>query len=217
MEYDLLLFDMDGTLVDSKEGIIDSVMYALGCFGFGVEDGFNFDDLLGPPIREGFHMLGDFADEQVEGLVAKYREDFTARGMFEARLYPGIEAMLAEFKARGANMAVATSKVTIYAEKILSHFGIAHYFDIIAGANLDGSRSEKPEIIAHVLDSLDKDRKLKVAMIGDRKYDILGAKAHNITSVGCLWGYGGQAELENAGACFLVDSPKDLLKMLKMG
>ena len=128
-------------------------------------------------------------------------------------MYEGIKDLLENLKQKGIKMAVATAKATVYVEKGLEYFGLADYFDIIMGCELDGTRGDKAEIIAHILDQLDPKRKLKVAMIGDRNYDIIGAKAHGIDSYGCLWGYGDEAELTKAGATHIISKPKELTEI----
>jgi len=214
MKHDLILFDMDGTLVDSKEGIFNSIAYALDFFGVKAKNSDEWGFLLGPPIRDGFRMLGDFTDGQVEGMVTKYREYFARKGMFESSLYPNVAEVLEHLKQNNVKMAVATSKVYDYAEKILSYFEIAQYFEIIVGAEMDGRRSEKPEIIAHALNNLDKNREMRTIMAGDRKYDVLGANAHSMPSIGCLWGYGSKTELEVAGVTHLAENITDILKII---
>ena len=209
MKYDLLLFDMDGTLIDSEEGIINSIMYALECFGI---KGKCDRELIGMGIRNIFHSFGSFSEERVEEMVVAYREYLVDKGLFEAKLYGGIVDLLETLRNSGVKMAVATAKATMYAKIALEHFGIAHYFDLIMGSELDGRRTEKDKIIAAVFGELDPARAMKVAMIGDRKYDILGAKAHGIDSYGCLWGYSVNGELEQAGVDFLAATPKQLLE-----
>ena len=212
--YDLVLFDMDGTLVDSQEGIINSIVYALDFFNIKVDDTNSLKVFLGPPLRDMFNKMFGFEGERLERVVARYREHLSDRGLYEGELYPGIVETLATLREKGVKMAVATAKATVFAEEMLEHYNIAKYFDSIVGCELDGRRSEKSEIIACVLDELDGGRTAKPVMIGDRKFDILGAKAHGIPSVGCLWGYGDEAELAEAGATYLVKSPKEILDLV---
>ena len=207
--YNLVLFDLDGTLVDSKAGILNSMNYALDYFGVKA-DSDALSKFIGPPIRDSFKVLYGFNPEKTEEAVAKYREYFATKGMFEAEVYPGIVPLLEGLEGHGIKMAVATSKVGSYAEKILAHFNISNYFSLIVGSEMDGTRSDKAEIIDCVLNRLDNSRKMKTAMIGDRKHDIIGAAAHKIDSIGVLWGYGGRAELEAAAATKIVSSTKEL-------
>jgi len=212
--HDLVLFDMDGTLVDSQEGIINSIVYALDFFDIKVEDANSLRVFLGPPLRDMFHKMFGFEGERLEQVVAKYREHLSVKGLYEGELYPGILETLGKLRKSGVRMAVATAKATVFAEKMLEHYKIAEYFDLVIGCELDGRRSEKPEIIAYVLDELDSGRISKPMMVGDRKFDILGAKAHNMPGVGCLWGYGDEAELVEAGATYLVKSPEEILDLV---
>jgi len=211
MKYDLILFDMDGTLVDSQVGIMKSIMYALECFGIENVDRSRLRGLIGMDLRSACRSLGDFSEAQIEDMVAKYRERLTEKGLYEGKVYDGIATLLDSLRQSGVRMAVATAKATVFAERGLEYFGIAKYFDLIIGCELDGERSDKGEIIAHILDELDPERTLSVAMVGDREYDILGAKAHGLDSFGCLWGYGSEAELTEAGATFIVKSPQEIL------
>jgi len=166
--------------------------------------------MVGPPIRDGFRQLGYFDESQIEEVVVRCREHFAQNGMQGFRLFDDIVELLESLKAKGIKMAVATSARTTSANECLGNFGINEYFDMIVGANEDGTRSEKPEIIGHILDTLDSERKFNTIMIGDREFDILGAKAHGIVSVGVLWGNGSEAELTQAGADHIVDSLEEL-------
>ena len=213
-KYDLLLFDLDGTLTDSKLGIVNSVKYALEKLGL---DALNDNDLVkfvGPPLRNSFKEFCGMDDAGAEDAVAKYREYYFDKGMFENLVYSGVADMLGELAKQGTTLAVATSKPEILAVQILKHFGLEHYFSLIVGSEMDGARSDKAEIITAVRDVLDKDRNKRVVMIGDRKHDILGAKACDVDSVGVLWGYGGLEELQAAGADSIVSTPRELLKTL---
>jgi len=212
----LCLLDLDGTLVDPIEGITGSFSYALESFGTKVPDKYALAKYIGPPIRDSFREAG-FAEAQIEEAVSKYREHFVKTGIFENTLYPGIIDMLEQLKNSGVIMAIATSKVASYAEIIAEHFGFEKHFILIAGSELDGTRSQKSEVITYALDILDPERKMSPVMIGDRKYDILGAREVGIDSIGVTWGYGSRQELESAGAVRLVDSPRELCEVLLNG
>jgi phosphoglycolate phosphatase len=207
--YKLALFDLDGTLMDSKVGILNSMSYALDYFGVKADPD-AITRFIGPPIRDSFKVLYGFDSDKTEMAVAKYREYFEKQGMFEAEVYPEIVDLLKNLENHGIKMAVATSKVGKYAEQILRHFNISRYFDTIVGSEMDGTRSCKAEIISCVLDGPNIGRSAKAVMIGDREHDIIGAKAHKIDSIGVLWGYGGRAELEAAGATVIAHSPSEL-------
>jgi len=164
------MFDMDGTLVDSEVGIINSIMYALECFGIDGLDSVRLRSLIGMDLRAACRSLGDFTDEQIEAMVAKYRERLAEKGLYEAKVYDGIATVLDTLKQNDVKIAVATAKATVYAERGLEYFGIDKYFDLVVGCELDGRRSDKAEIIACILEKLDPKRELKVAMVGDRKF-----------------------------------------------
>ena len=155
-----------------------------------------------------------FSDEEAAKAVAYYREYFADTGIFENEVYEGVVDMLETLKASGYRLVLATSKPTVFANRILEHFGLALYFEYVAGANIDGSRTKKGEVIAHAVEkcSLNISRTL---MIGDRKHDILGAKEHGMDSVGVLYGYGDYEELKKAGADYITEKPADIKDLLQ--
>jgi len=203
-----LLFDLDGTLTDPKIGIVSCIEHALTQLGRNLEDYSNLERFIGPPLLASFEeMLGDKA--QAEAAVEFYRERFGAFGLFENTVYDGIEEVLGGFKAQGHNLYVATSKPRVFADRILAHFELAKYFKHIYGSELDGRNSAKKDLIAHIL----KEEKISSSdawMIGDRSYDIVGATANKVLSVGVLWGYGSIEELASAGATALCELPEHL-------
>jgi phosphoglycolate phosphatase len=215
--YNLALFDLDGTLTDPKEGIAKSVQYALSAFGIHIADLDELEKFIGPPLRDSFQAYYGFTPEQAEAAVAKYREYFTDAGIFENTLYPGIIGLLAELKSRGAKLAVATSKPTVYAERIIAHFALDGYFDLISGSELDGTRSRKSEIIACVLELFPVNYTRHAVMIGDSKYDMIGANEIGIDALGVLWGYGSREELKEAGALDIAATPAELRDLILEG
>ena len=211
----ICLFDLDGTLTDSKTGILNSAEYALKAVGIKTSDYTgSVNNLIGPPIRDAFRLIHPFTDDEVEEVVRKYREYFTEKGILENAVYPGITDMLAKLQSRGITMAIATSKVTVYARRIADHFGFAKYFNVIMGSELDGSRGRKSKVIRAALDELGADGTQKVFMIGDREHDIIGARETGIAGIGVTWGYGTRQELEAAGAEIIVDSPDELCRVI---
>lgn len=207
-----ILFDLDGTITDSQNGIINSVIYALKKYGREVGDRGELKKFIGPPLAWMFSQYCGFSEEEGQKAVEVYREYYTVKGIFENEVYDGVEDMLENLHESGAKLYLATSKPQIYAKKILEHFGLAKYFDDIVGSELDGRRVEKDEIIACVL----KKHGIKDAvMVGDRRFDMEGAKKNALTAVGVLYGYGTKEELEQAGADFIAEDVRALSEYLK--
>lgn len=194
-----ILFDLDGTLTDPKEGITKSVEYALNQFSIEVEHPDLLTPYIGPPLFDSFVEIQGFTPEAAAQAVEYYRERYRTLGMFENQVIPGIPALLESLRDKGFTLYVATSKPIVFAEQILRHYALDGYFTYAAGSNLDGTRSKKREVIQHVLDecSLPASQAL---MIGDREHDIIGAKACGVASMGVLFGYGSEEELSAAGA-----------------
>jgi len=214
MDKDFILFDLDGTLTDPKLGITKSVQYSLRCFGIHID---NLDDLIpfiGPPLRDSYQNLYSFSNEEAEKAVQKYREYFSEQGIFENIIYDGIEIMLSNLYKNRKALIVATSKPFIFAKTILEHFKIDKYFSFISGSELDGRRSNKDLVIEYALENMRISDRNKAIMIGDRKHDIIGAKAASLDSIGVLYGYGDFLELSGAGATYLVKSVDELSKLL---
>jgi phosphoglycolate phosphatase len=183
----LVIFDLDGTLTDSAEGIVASFRHALGSIGAVVPDGDLAPMIVGPPMH---HTLRDMGlGEQADAAIAAYREDYLTRGWAMNRLFDGIPALLTDLRGAGVRLAVATSKVESTAQRILAHFGLDEHFEVIAGASVDGSRAAKSDVVAHALVQLTPlpDR---VLMVGDRSHDVEGAAEHGIDTVVVGWGYG---------------------------
>lgn len=254
MKYKYVLFDLDGTLTDPKEGITGSVQYALKAFGIEEPDMEKLTPFIGPPLRESFMKFYGFGEEQAEAAVAKYREWFVPKGMFQNRIYPGVKEMLKELKEKGAVLAVASSKPQVFVEKILRYFEIYDDFTVIVGSELNGTRDSKEEVVEETLarlwrnaesaegtDAADRtesaegtdaeDRtesadgtditgktdtgiRTDTVMVGDRRFDVEGGKAHGLVTVGVTFGYAEEGELESAGADYVVDSVEALRRIL---
>ena len=212
--YQTILFDLDGTLTDSGPGIMNSVAYALDKYGVHVQDKSELRRFVGPPLVEEFIKYCGVTQTEAEKLLGYYREYFVDRGMFENEVYGGVEELLARLCADGKQVIVATSKPEPFAIKILEHFGIAKYFSFIAGATLDEKRTSKDEVIRYALDACGVNDLSSVVMVGDREYDVTGAKAIGTDSVGVLYGYGSRAELESAGATFIAEKVEDIYKFI---
>ena len=215
MKHKYILFDLDGTLTDPKVGITSAVAYSLKKLK-GIEA--NLDDLttfIGPPLKESFTNFYGFSEREADLAIEYYREYFADKGIFENEVYPGIHALLEDLKNTGAFvMAVATSKPTIFANRIIKHFGLEGYFSCVVGSNLDGSRVKKAEVIAEVLSQLHVDDKREAIMIGDREHDVIGAKQVGIDVIGVAYGYGTYEELEYAGADFIVSQIIEIKELL---
>ena len=209
-----VLFDLDGTLTDPREGIVACLKYALLGLGHNCPSDLDLARFIGPPLQEGFAVLLHSTDpKQINAAVELYRQRFSSKGMLENSVYPGIHSALTTLQARGALLFVTTSKPRVFAERIVEHFGLKEYFYAIYGSELDGTRSNKVDLVAHVLkaESLSPH---STAMVGDRAHDIVGAKAHGVFPIGVLWGYGSYDELVAAGATTLCEQPEMLAKIL---
>ena len=215
MPYDLIIFDLDGTLTDPRLGITRSHQYALAAFGFN-EELENLEKFIGPPLRDVYRDYYGMSEADIEKAVIVFREYFAQTGIFENEVYPGISELLQRLKAHGKTLAVATGKAKLYAEKILEYFYLDRYFDYVSGDEMDGSLTKhgKRDIVRMVMEKLDPQRKMKAVMIGDRYHDIEGAHDNEIDGIGVLWGFGSVAELEDADADIIVQSTDELLTVL---
>ena len=199
-----ILFDLDGTLTDSGEGIINCASLALRHYGIPVPDRETMRVFVGPPLRDTFFKFG-VPEDKLDEAVEIYRSRYIPIGKFENTPYPGIYDLL-------ARLYVATSKPEQMSMDILNKFELTPYFDLLAGATLDGSRDHKADVIAYLLQQTGSD--LEAIMIGDTVYDVVGAAAHGIPTVGVSWGYGSVAEMEAAGACGIAHTMDELHDLL---
>ena len=206
-----ILFDLDGTLTDSGEGIINCATLALEHFGLPVPNRDAMRVFVGPPLDETFMKFGVPADKTDEA-IAVYRSRYTTVGKFENIPYPGVDKMLRCLKAHGHKLYVATSKPEKMSVEILEHFDLAKYFDLICGATLDGSRSKKADIITYLLEKAGGAE--NAIMVGDTSYDVIGAKAHGMPCIGVSWGYGKIADMEAAGAIAIAGTMDELFQLL---
>ena len=207
----VILFDLDGTLTESGEGITKCVQYALEKMGIVENELKKLECFIGPPLKESFMKYGEFTDEQAVQAVAYYRERYETEGMFENRLYPKIVDLLELLQINDKIMGVASSKPEQYVKQILEHFGIASYFNVIVGSEMNGEKVTKTEVIEEALSRLQmKTERDKVVMVGDRAEDVQGALACGIQCVGVLYGYGSEEELKQAGAVYLAEEVEDL-------
>lgn len=214
-KYRYILFDLDGTLTDSRQGIINSFLYALKKMGIEETDYGKLEKfILGPPLAMSFRELYNFDEEHIEAAIAFYREYFTERGMFENRVYPGIANLLNSLNESGCSLMVATSKPAVYTKQILEHFELDKLFSAICGSQLDGRYSSKKEIISMAINQVSNPTPEEFVMIGDRKYDIIGAKGNGIDGIGVTYGYGTRSELTEVAADKIVSSVTELHLLL---
>ena len=213
--YKYILFDLDGTLIEPKEGITKCVAYALNKLNISVD---NLDDLtvfIGPPLIDSFMQYYHMTLAEAEQAVVYYRERFKERGVIECELYDNVEKTLKLLKELNIKIMLATSKPEIFAKKILERFDIAKYFDLIAGATLDGTRGEKSGVIKYLLDQFEINNLSEVAMVGDRKFDILGARKNNIDSIGVTYGYAIGNELIDNSPNYIINDILELIDIVK--
>lgn len=206
-----LFFDLDGTLVDSRPGILASMRHALVILGREIPSDEALSRFIGPPTHEAFRdLLGSSDPEFVSSTIGIYRERYANLGLFEASVFPGISAGLLALRDADYRLFVVTSKPQVYANRIIDHFGLRQYFTQVYGSELTGERSNKGELIAHVLGS-EGISPANAWMIGDRLHDVLGAKRNGVRSAGALWGYGSAEELSKAGADLLFQAMPELV------
>ena len=213
MRYKTLLFDLDGTLTDPYEGITRCVAYALSCQGIEVADRRHLAGFIGPPLKASFRERYGMSDAEAERAVADYRVRFGDVGLYENTLYDGIVELLTQLRASGRQLFVATSKPWFYARQIVAHFGLDDYFGKVYGSELDGKRTEKSVLIAHILreESLRPDETL---MIGDRRFDVQGARHNGVPAAAVSYGYGSSRELAEAAPDHVFDSPAGIASYL---
>lgn len=207
-----ILFDLDGTLTDSGEGIMNCAKLALEHYGLPIPSEAELRTFVGPPLHESFIRFGVPAEE-ADNAIAVYRSRYLTVGKYENHPYPGIRQVLEKLKALGHSLYVATSKPEKTSVEILEHFDLANYFDLIAGASFDRSRSSKEDVIAYLLDQCGEFT--EKIMVGDTAFDVIGAKAHGIPTVGVAWGYGKVEDMEKAGAVSIAHSMDELFDALK--
>lgn len=206
-----ILFDLDGTLTDSGEGIINCAWLALKHFNLPLPDKETMRVFVGPPLRDSFMRFG-VPEEGVEKAIEIYRSRYVPTGMFENTPYPGIHAMLAALKEKGYPLFVATSKPEGMATAILEKFQLDKYFDIICGASMDDTRDSKDKVIAYLLNKTGGAQ--DYVMVGDTAFDVEGAAVNGIPTIGVSWGYGKVEDMKKAGAIAIADSPAHLLELL---
>nr|WP_294491525.1 HAD family hydrolase [uncultured Mediterraneibacter sp.] len=211
-KYETAIFDLDGTITDSGPGIMNSIRYALKKSGIAEPTEEVLRTFIGPPLHRQFQDVFHLSEEEGDMMVSMYREYYSEKGIFENSVYKGIPETLKQLKRTGIKILMATSKPEEFAKRIAEHFDFGKYFDFIGGACMDGSRTDKYEVIEYVMEScnISESGRKRAIMIGDRKHDILGAKKAGIRSIGVLYGYGSREELESAGANVIAATPKEI-------
>lgn len=209
-----IFFDLDGTLTDSSEGITKGIIYSLEKFGIKEGDPQKLFKFIGPPLKSSFMEFYGFSEEDTQKAIVYYREYYRKKGLFENRVYDGMEDVLIELKQAGKKLVVATSKPENFAKSILEHFGLSDYFEYIAGSGDDNTRTKKAEVIEYALESCGIENREEVLMVGDREHDIYGAAQTGIESMGVLYGFGNRQELETAGADYIAETVKDISRII---
>ena len=214
-----VLFDLDGTLTDPKPGITQCVQYALHCMGIEEPDLDKLEPFIGPPLTDSFREFYGMDQEQAAEAVAKYRERFSEKGLYENEIYPGMKQMLEKLKTAGCHLAVASSKTEHFVKLILEYFDIDGYFEVIVGSELDGTRCQKEEVVAEALRRFFPDGNIPcddIVMVGDRKFDIIGGREMGLHQIGVAYGYAPEGELEAAEAEYIVNDLDELERVLIM-
>jgi phosphoglycolate phosphatase len=214
MNIENILFDLDGTLTDSRLGITKSIQYALGKLGKPVPAVGDLLWCIGPDLRESFKKILKSDDDTAETAVTFYREYYKEKGKFENEVYSGIPEVLEELNEQGLNLFVVTSKPYVFAIEIVTHFELLRFFKGVYGSELGGKFVDKGELIAHMLRA-EKISAGESVMVGDNSNDIIGAKGNGVCSIGVTYGYGTREELIESGADFIVDSPEEIFKIAK--
>ncbi|MBO4262663.1 MAG: HAD hydrolase-like protein [Clostridia bacterium] len=212
--YKTALFDLDGTLTDSSEGIANAIVYALGKFGIEVEDRASLRVFMGPPLAESFNKYYGLCGEDVDRVIRYYREYYSEKGIWENKPYPEMHDVLKTLREGGVRTGLSTAKPLPFAEKIIKKFGFYDYFDDVRGATFDGSVITKEQVVAL---SVQKFGKIGTVMVGDRDNDVYGAKANGIDCIGVLYGFGTREELEAAGVKHIAETPEDIIRIVLKG
>lgn len=213
-KYDVIIFDLDGTLSNSGEGITKSVQYALAKMGIKEDDLDNLRHFVGPPMKDEMMLSYNFTDGQAAEAVAFYRERYIPIGIYETSLYDGVIELLRALKENDKIIAIATSKPQKMAEEVLEYLKIDSYFDFVMGADMIGGKQSKEDVLNALLDMLPIKDKAKMLMVGDTKFDVKGANALSIDCIGVSYGYGDKKEMLDLGAVTVVDKVLELLEII---
>ncbi len=214
MSFNYIIFDLDGTLTDPSEGIVNSIVYALKKMNINFDDRKFLEKFIGPPLHESFMKYFNMNKEKAFLAVKYYREYFSKKGIFENKIYPGIKELLKELKNKNKFLILCTSKPTVYAEKILKYFCIYEYFDFIKGSNLDGTFTSKEELLKFILKKFkDKSRK-EFIFIGDHELDVKAAKKFGIKVIAVVYGFGSLKKIKGLKADYIAYSVEDIRRIV---
>jgi len=211
---DNILFDLDGTLTDPALGITNSIIYSLKPFNIDIRDRAELYCCIGPPLIDCYMKLWGFSLKDAEKALETYREYFSVKGLYENEVYNGIDELLNSLKKSGKRIYLATSKPEIYAKEILRHFDLEKYFTFIAGNSLSENRAKKSDVIKYLMKNCPEVKAENSIMVGDREYDVLGARECALDCAGVLYGYGSLSELEGAGAKYICKDVSELKTLL---
>jgi len=209
--FEAVLFDLDGTIIDPKEGIINSILYAVEKSGLVENHPETLDCFIGPPLHHSFQKRYQLSEDAAMDMVRKYRVYYSEKGIYECHLYDGIEEVIKELHQRGVFLSLATSKPTEFADQLMEHFGLDKYFSFTAGALFDGKRTDKKEVVAYALENIPPFKKEEILMLGDREFDIEGGKFHELKTAWAKWGYGEDDVVLPFSPDFILDKPLDLI------
>ncbi len=213
MRYSAVIFDLDGTVMDSGEGIVRSAEYALAKMGIDCGDRQKLFGFIGPPLEDGFRDIAGLDGEDAKTAVKYYRERYSVKGIEECTPYEGIPELLSDLKAKGVRLYIGSSKPELFVKQILQNHGLDTYFEYVAGATFDGSIGTKEEVLRYLLENIEID-KASTLMIGDRYHDIEGAHAVGLKVAAVLYGFGSKEEFEEYGAEYIAADAADLLKII---
>ncbi|MBO4338923.1 MAG: HAD hydrolase-like protein [Clostridia bacterium] len=213
-KFDFAFFDFDGTIADTKEGIFNCLKYAFNKVGLPVPPDSELYKMIGPPLSEGFHDVFGFEGEDVDLMIEKYRERYRAGGMFECTPYEGIEDTLRQLKSNGVSLSVASSKPLPFTTKLLEKFGLKGYFDYLSCPPVDAVHMSKTDIVNQALEMNGITDKSRAVMVGDRFYDIVGAKEAGIPVIAVLYGFGDEDEFKRYGADFIAETPESIVRII---
>lgn len=208
-----ILFDLDGTIIEPQEGIINSILYSLHAMGIEEPNEEELKSFIGPPLIDSFVTRYSLTIEEASKAVDLYRVYFSFEGLYQSTLYTGIVELLTTLYQKGFKLFIATSKPTVFAHRILLHFNISDLFEGIIGSNLDNTRKDKSDVIAFAIEQFHLNRD-ETIMVGDRIYDIIGARNNSLVSIGVTYGHGGIKELQDAGANHIVETVRTLSSLL---